>query len=94
MTLLGNIIGANDEGIEIEKATNTTIRANRVYSSTYYGLNLTAAEELTVVDNYFNNRENVLVPTGSFTGVWSQESRGWTERDGQQVYWRELLGDP
>ena len=73
VTLLANIIGANDEGIEIEKATNTTIRANRIYSSRYYGLNLTAAQELTVIDNYFNNRENILVPTGSFTGVWSQD---------------------
>ena len=74
VALLGNIVGENDEGIEVEDAVNSTIRANRVYSSRYHGLNLTTAGNLTVVDNYFNNRVNVRTPTGPFTGVWSLEA--------------------
>ena len=87
VTLLGNIIGANDEGIEIEKATNTTIRANRIYSSKYYGLNLTAAEELTVVDNYFNNSQNVLAPSSTFPGTWNLSAQ-----PGKNVVGNPMIG--
>ena len=87
VTLLANIIGANDEGIEIEKATNTTIRANRIYSSKYYGLNLTAAENLTVVDNYLNNTANILTPSGAFSGTWNLSAR-----PGKNVVGNALIG--
>jgi parallel beta-helix repeat protein len=71
VTLLNNCLVQNDEGIEIEDATNSTIRANRICSSRYYGLNLTTARNLTVVDNYFHNEANIRFPTGPFTGTWS-----------------------
>ena len=73
ITLTGNLVGGNDEGIELEKARGVTIRSNLIYDSTYRGLNLSGAEETTVVDNYLCNRENVLRRAGVFSGVWSRE---------------------
>jgi parallel beta-helix repeat protein len=94
VSLLGNIVGENDEGIEIEDAVNSTIRANRVYSSRYYGLNLTTAGNLTVVDNYFNNRVNVRTPTGPFTGLWSLEALAATNVVGNSFIGGNYWGSP
>ncbi len=69
-TLLGNYIAGNDEGIEIDGASKTVVRANRILSSRYYGLNLTTAQDLTIVDNHFSNVANLRVPTGPFSGTW------------------------
>ena len=67
----GNEIRGNDEGIEVERAVNTTIRANRIRESKYYGLNLSATGGVTFVDNYLSNRENLLAPSEHFVGTWS-----------------------
>lgn len=72
-TVLGNIIGANDEGIEVDGVSKALIRGNRIFGSRYYGLNLTTATDLSVVDNAFNNTANLRVPTGPFSGTWCQE---------------------
>ncbi len=94
ITLLGNLVGANDEGIEIEAASNSTIRANRVTSSRYFGLNLTTAENLTVVDNYFNNRVNIRTPIGPITGVWSLEAHAGTNVVGNNFIGGNYWGAP
>jgi parallel beta-helix repeat protein len=72
IAVVGNIVAENDEGIEVENARGVAIRSNRIFGSRYRGMNLTAADEMTVVDNYFSNRENVRRHAGAFTGVWSQ----------------------
>ncbi len=94
VALLGNIVGENDEGIEVEDAVNSTIQANRIYSSRYYGLNLTTAGNLTVVDNYFNNRVNVRTPTGPFTGIWSLEALAATNVVGNNFIGGNYWGSP
>ena len=73
VTVVGNIVGGNDEGIEVEYARDVVIRSNRIYASRFSGLNLTGAEALTVVDNFLENRENVDRHAGAFSGAWSQE---------------------
>lgn len=75
VTVLGNLIGENDEGIEVESTTNSVIQSNRIHASRYYGLNLTSARDLTVVDNHFNNSVNIRYPTGAFSGIWNLEAQ-------------------
>lgn len=70
-SILRNVFEANDEGIEVESATDAVIAGNRIHGSTYYGLNLTTAANLVVYNNLFRNDENVRTPTGSFSGVWN-----------------------
>ena len=72
IAVVGNLVGANDEGIEVENAGGVAIRSNRIYQSRYRGLNLTAAADMTIVDNYLSNQENVYRHAGAFTGAWSQ----------------------
>jgi len=69
--LISNTIRGNDEGIEIEEASNSTIRTNWITTSRYFGLNLTTALNLTVADNYFNNSVNVIAQNGTQTGLWN-----------------------
>jgi parallel beta-helix repeat protein len=69
--VVANRIGYNDEGIEVEGSKDSAITQNLVWFNRYYGLNLSAAENLTVHDNYFRNRENLRPPTGLFTGAWN-----------------------
>ena len=91
--LLANRIGYNDEGIEVEKTTNSEIAQNLVWESRYYGLNLTSAENLTVYDNYARNRQNIRPPTGPFTATWNLSVASGPNLFGGSVIGGNFWGD-
>ncbi|WP_048145000.1 NosD domain-containing protein [Methanosphaerula palustris] len=96
VNMTGNLLEGDDEGFEIEDAVNATIQHNRISSSTYFGLNLTTAKNLTVVDNYLDNRVNVNLPNDTVNVIWNLPASTGENIIGNNVtggnYWGGLDG--